>query len=187
MLWVQIPPRARCTTICDKVCQWLVAGRWFSPGTPVSSTNKTDRHDITKILLKVALSIIKPNQTKPIHLTILAPQLFVKCMNQAKRMINHVYMYVRVIESTSVSNILRLYLRTVLTVSCFYRYIIQYYFCLLFFLSVNIIASNNKKIQKMYKLFVPTLITFLLYYPSSREISLCSGNQADVYLQKYLK
>ena len=25
------------------------------PGTPVSSTNKTDRHDITEILLKVAL------------------------------------------------------------------------------------------------------------------------------------
>ena len=26
-------------------------GRWFSPGTPVSSTNKTDRHDIAKISL----------------------------------------------------------------------------------------------------------------------------------------
>jgi hypothetical protein len=36
-----------------------MAGRWFSPGTPVSSTNKTDRHDITEILLKVALTIIK--------------------------------------------------------------------------------------------------------------------------------
>jgi hypothetical protein len=33
-------------------------GRWFSPGTPVSSSNKTDRHDITEILLKVALSTI---------------------------------------------------------------------------------------------------------------------------------
>jgi len=31
----------------------------FSPGTPVSSTNKTDRHNITEILLKVALSSIK--------------------------------------------------------------------------------------------------------------------------------
>jgi hypothetical protein len=29
------------------------------PGTPVSSTNKTDRHDITEILLKVALNTIK--------------------------------------------------------------------------------------------------------------------------------
>jgi hypothetical protein len=25
---------------------------WFSPGTLVSSTNKTDRHDIAEILLK---------------------------------------------------------------------------------------------------------------------------------------
>ena len=37
------------TTLCDKVCQGLVTGRWFSPGTPVSSTNKTDRQDITEI------------------------------------------------------------------------------------------------------------------------------------------
>jgi hypothetical protein len=35
-----------------------VAGWWFSPGTSVSSTNKTDRHDITEILLKVALDTI---------------------------------------------------------------------------------------------------------------------------------
>jgi hypothetical protein len=33
------------TTLCDTVCQWLAAGQWFSPGTQVSSTNKTDRHD----------------------------------------------------------------------------------------------------------------------------------------------
>ena len=46
------------TTLCDKVRQWLAAGRWFSPGTPVSSTNKTDRHDITEILLKWALNTI---------------------------------------------------------------------------------------------------------------------------------
>jgi hypothetical protein len=47
MLWVRIPHRARCTTLYDKVCQWLAAGRLFSPGTPVSSTNKTDCRDIT--------------------------------------------------------------------------------------------------------------------------------------------
>ena len=47
---------ARCTRLCDTVCQLLVAGRWFSPGTPVSSTNKTDSHDITEILLNVALN-----------------------------------------------------------------------------------------------------------------------------------
>jgi hypothetical protein len=44
--------------IMCKVCQWLAAGRWFSQGTPVSSTNKTDRHDITEILLKVGLNTI---------------------------------------------------------------------------------------------------------------------------------
>jgi hypothetical protein len=32
----------------DKVCQWLVEGQWFSPDTVVSSTNKTDRHEITE-------------------------------------------------------------------------------------------------------------------------------------------
>ena len=31
-------------------------GGLFSPGTPVSSTDKTDRHDITEILLKVVLN-----------------------------------------------------------------------------------------------------------------------------------
>ena len=41
------------TTLCDKVCQCLVAGSRFSPGT--------DRHDIAKILLKGALKTI--NQT----------------------------------------------------------------------------------------------------------------------------
>ena len=36
----------------------IAADRWFSPDIPVSSTNKTDRHDITEILLKVALNTI---------------------------------------------------------------------------------------------------------------------------------
>ena len=40
------------------VCQWLTTGRWFSMGTRVSSTNKTDHHDITEILLKVAINTI---------------------------------------------------------------------------------------------------------------------------------
>jgi hypothetical protein len=39
----------------DKVYQLLANGRWFSPGTPASSTIKTGRHDIDEILLKVAL------------------------------------------------------------------------------------------------------------------------------------
>jgi hypothetical protein len=35
-----------------------MAGQWFSPGIPVSSTNKTDSHYINEILLKVSLNII---------------------------------------------------------------------------------------------------------------------------------
>ena len=52
------------TTLCDKVCQSLGTGRWFFPRTSVSSINKTDRPDITEILLNVALSTINqpPNQ-----------------------------------------------------------------------------------------------------------------------------
>jgi hypothetical protein len=64
MLWVRISIKTRCTTLCDKVCQWLATGRWFSPGPSVSATNKADCQDITDILLKVALSTIK-NQAIP--------------------------------------------------------------------------------------------------------------------------
>jgi hypothetical protein len=42
--------------LCDEYFQCLAAGRWFSP---VSSTNKTDRHDITEI------SGVKYNNPKP--------------------------------------------------------------------------------------------------------------------------
>ena len=64
MLWVLISNRMRCTTLCDKVCQWLATSRWFSPGPPVSSTKKSDRHDITEILLEVALNTIKQTNTQ---------------------------------------------------------------------------------------------------------------------------
>jgi hypothetical protein len=40
----------------------LQAGQWFSQGSPVSSTTKTDRHNITEILLKVALNTIQVQQ-----------------------------------------------------------------------------------------------------------------------------
>ena len=37
----------------DKVCQRLTTGQWFSPGTPVSSTNKTDYYDTVKEIRKL--------------------------------------------------------------------------------------------------------------------------------------
>ena len=61
------------TTLCDIGCHWLVTGRWFSLGTPVSSTNKTDRHDIAEILLKVALNIINPNPTSSVEVPTYLP------------------------------------------------------------------------------------------------------------------
>ena len=51
-------PRVFEKPLCDQICQW------FSLDTPVSSINKTDRHDIqnvVEILLKVALNIISHN------------------------------------------------------------------------------------------------------------------------------
>jgi hypothetical protein len=35
---------------------------WFSPDTPVSPTNKSIRHDRTKILLKVAVNLLTLTQ-----------------------------------------------------------------------------------------------------------------------------
>jgi hypothetical protein len=69
-LWVRIPLRRGVfgTSLCNKVCQWLTAGRWFSMGTSVSSTNKTNRHGITEILLKVALSTINQPTYLPTYL-----------------------------------------------------------------------------------------------------------------------
>jgi hypothetical protein len=45
----------RLTATSNKVYQLLAHGRWFSLGTPASSTTKTGRHDIAEILLKMAL------------------------------------------------------------------------------------------------------------------------------------
>jgi hypothetical protein len=53
-----------------------VTGQWFSPGSPVSSTNKTDRHDITEILLRVALNIIK--QAKNLFQDVFFPLLCIQ-------------------------------------------------------------------------------------------------------------
>jgi hypothetical protein len=44
--------KEECTRLAaasDKVYQLLAHGRWFSPGTPASSTSKTVRHDIALV------------------------------------------------------------------------------------------------------------------------------------------
>ena len=70
----------RLTAASDKMYQLLANGRWFSPGTPASSTTKTGRHDIAEILLKVALDTInqiKSNQMSP---TVLFIVLYYECV-----------------------------------------------------------------------------------------------------------
>jgi hypothetical protein len=42
----------------------FTTGWWFSPGPLVSSTNKTNRHDIAEILLKTQRKEIISNQVK---------------------------------------------------------------------------------------------------------------------------
>ena len=56
----------RLAVACDKVYQLLAHGRWFSPGTPASSTTKTGCHDIAERLLKVALNT--KNQIKSLQI-----------------------------------------------------------------------------------------------------------------------
>jgi hypothetical protein len=41
-----------------KIPWYFDPSQWFSPGTQVSSTNKTDCHNITEILLKMELNTI---------------------------------------------------------------------------------------------------------------------------------
>ena len=50
------PPKEERGCVRDRM---VVGFTTFSPGTPVSSTNKIDCHDITEILLKVPLNTIK--------------------------------------------------------------------------------------------------------------------------------
>jgi hypothetical protein len=54
----------RLAAASDKVYQLLAHCRWFSLGTPASSTTKTGCHDIAEILLKVALKHQKNKKIK---------------------------------------------------------------------------------------------------------------------------
>ena len=66
----------------DEVWQWLATGRWFSRGTPVSSTNKTNRHDIAEILLKVTLNTI--------NLNIIYYMIYYVCDVQRRKKTDHI-------------------------------------------------------------------------------------------------
>ena len=71
-MWCEFVPdfvnyRKVCTRLAaasGKFDQLLAHGRWYSPGTPASSTNKTQDYDITEILLKVTLNTINLTMTR---------------------------------------------------------------------------------------------------------------------------
>ena len=69
-IWPSVP-----WTICY-ICTCMCGYRWFSPGTRVSTTNKTDRHDIAEILLKVALNTITLNPIHKWHCFVFGGDLF---------------------------------------------------------------------------------------------------------------
>ena len=72
------------TLLCDTVCQWFAAGRWFSPATPVSSTNKADHHGITEISLTVAFdtTTVTPDLFFIISLNYIKSVLFIRIRYQ---------------------------------------------------------------------------------------------------------
>ena len=63
-IWCEFVPgfvnyKKGCTRLAaasDKVYQLLAHGRWFSPGTPASSTTKTGHHDIAESGVKTKLN-----------------------------------------------------------------------------------------------------------------------------------
>ena len=90
----------RLTATSDKVYQLLALGRWFSPGTPASSTTKTCRHDIAEILLKLALSTKIQIQTqiyltflKAIHNTLKMRIVSTKFITQLRGRSVHTYIF----------------------------------------------------------------------------------------------
>jgi hypothetical protein len=72
-LWLEIFDINLQLNEVHNVCQWLATGRWISPVSPVASTNKTDHHGITEILLKVALNTTKQTSNNIIQRDHLIP------------------------------------------------------------------------------------------------------------------
>jgi hypothetical protein len=100
--WVWVSIRARCTTLCDKVCQWLATGWWFSSGTPVSSKNKID---LTRYNWNIVESGVKHHQTnKPTDKNILlaAFLVFLICSVTSK---NNFFLYMHEWKTTNLSQV----------------------------------------------------------------------------------
>jgi hypothetical protein len=66
----------RGTTLSDKVCQSLASGLCFFPSTPVSSTNETDRHNITEVkgIVESGVKHHNPNSLRKIYVFAISTQ-----------------------------------------------------------------------------------------------------------------
>ena len=61
MLWVRISIRVKCTTLCNKVCQWLVTGRWFALG--LCSSFLHEKNWPPRYIWNIVESSVKHHQT----------------------------------------------------------------------------------------------------------------------------
>jgi hypothetical protein len=115
----------RLAAASDKVYQLLVHGRWFSLGTPASSTTKAGRHDIAEILLKVGLSTKKSiNQSKSIFTSI-----FVSVVIFVLFVCVLFYLFITEVKmSASIPNIIQ-DVGVVFIVGCFAFIFVQLYSC----------------------------------------------------------
>jgi len=89
VLSVSITTNFVCSTPVQHVVKFVsyLTGQWISSGTPVSSINKSYSHDITELLLKVALNIITSNTIFNIKSAVL--QLYMRIIHQFKLFYHH--------------------------------------------------------------------------------------------------
>jgi hypothetical protein len=75
------------------VYQLLAHGRWFSQGTPASSTTKTGHHDIAEILMKVVINTIK---SKSLWILLYQPLVLVL----TRKLIQNTYIHAEILPKT---------------------------------------------------------------------------------------
>jgi hypothetical protein len=82
-VWILLKRNVLDTTLCDKFCQWLPTGRWFSPGTPVSSIYKKEkkeenRHSVNSLTVLSMFNVVHPAPSFSFLCSVCRP-LFVLC------------------------------------------------------------------------------------------------------------
>ena len=92
--------RGRDSWIYNYVCNHCLSGRRFSPGSPIFSINKSNRHDIAEILLKVTLNTITLILTIALQLYTLLEKLL---PNNLQSCFNSFFFYVQLLRQLKYS------------------------------------------------------------------------------------